>query len=72
MNNQNTNSIKNQAVLSAQELLKSFASQEGLSADFTKAFGSKFDREAAEELVNQWETGEFDSFPEIEILASDS
>ncbi len=37
-------SIENQAILDAQELLKSFSSGDELLANFNTAFGSKFDR----------------------------
>lgn len=36
-------SIENQAILDAQELLKSFASGDELLGDLTTAFGSKYD-----------------------------
>ena len=70
INNQNTYSALNQAIAGAQQLLTAFASKDQLLADLSTAFGSNYDRDAALSLVAQWQTGDFNSFPEIEILSS--
>ena len=64
--------ILNQAIADAQELLTSFAFQDKLLGDLTTAFGDNYDREEAEDLVTQWQSGEFGSFPKIEIISSDT
>ena len=59
--------LKNNAIASSQELLTQYSLSEDFAADLTTAFGSGYDSDAAQELVKQWQTGEFTSFPEIEI-----
>ena len=70
MNNQNTSSILNQAVLGAQEFLTSFAFKDQVLGDLTTAFGDNYNQQSALSLVNQWQTADFSSFPKIEILSS--
>ena len=72
MINQTTFSTLNQAIAGAQELLTTFAFSDELLGDLTTAFGDEYNREAALDLVSQWQSGEFGSFPEIEILSSDT
>ncbi len=70
MINQTTFSTLERAISDSQELLTTYAFNEELLGDFTTAFGDEYNSEAAEELVGQWQTGDFSSFPEIEIRSS--
>ncbi len=70
MINQTTFSVLNQAIAETQDLLTTYAFGDELLSNFTTAFGDNYDRAAAEDLVTQWQKGEFDSFPEIEIRSS--
>ncbi len=71
INQQNTDlAILNEAILDAQNLLTSFSESDQVLANFTTAFGDKYDRDTALSLVNQWEISDFNSFPQFEILAS--
>ena len=70
MINQTTSATLKGAIAGAQELLTSFSFSDQLLGDLTTAFGSNYNRQAALDLVTQWQSGEFDSFPEIEILSS--
>ncbi len=63
--------LKNNAIASSQELLTQYASSEQLLLDFSVAFGLEYDSNAAQELVTQWQTGEFGSFPEFEIRSAE-
>ncbi len=47
MINQTTFSTLNQAIANSQELLTTYAFSDGLSGNFTTAFGSEYDRAAA-------------------------
>ena len=79
-NKQNTSVTLNSAhreadlleIADSQELLTTYALGDELLGDLTVAFGSEYNREAAQDLVKQWQTGDFDSFPEIEIRSSDT
>ena len=55
----------------SQELLTQYSLSENLLADLTTAFGSEYNNDAAQELITQWQTGEFGSFPEIEIRSAE-
>ena len=70
MTNQIIFSALERAIADSQELLTRSALGDKLTGGFTTAFGSEYDRDAAQDLVAQWRTGEFDSFPEIEIVDS--
>ncbi len=70
MNNQNTSSILNQAVLGAQEFLTSFAFKDQVLGDLTIAFGNNYNQQSALSLINQWQASNFSSFPEIEVRES--
>ncbi|MEL6927224.1 MAG: hypothetical protein AAFO95_01160 [Cyanobacteria bacterium J06600_6] len=70
MTTQTTSTILNSAIASSQELLTQYSLSEDLAADLTTAFGSGYDNDAAQELVKQWQTGEFTSFPEFEIRSA--
>ncbi|WP_144875825.1 FG-GAP repeat domain-containing protein, partial [Hyella patelloides] len=70
MINQNSYVTLEKAIATSQELLTQYAFSDELLGDLTTAFGTEYNREVAEELVGQWQTGEFDSFPEIEIRSS--
>ncbi|VEP14673.1 hypothetical protein H1P_280014 [Hyella patelloides LEGE 07179] len=54
----------NEAIAASQNLLTNFAFKDGVLADFSNAFGSRFDRRATLALVNQWQNGEFDILPD--------
>ncbi|HAC64310.1 MAG TPA: hypothetical protein DCF68_12410 [Cyanothece sp. UBA12306] len=62
--------ILNSAIASSQELLTQYSFNDELLGDLTTAFGSEYDSDVATNLVTQWQTGNFDSFPEIEIRSS--
>ena len=70
MSTQTTSSILNSAIELSQELLTQYSLSEELLGDLTTAFGTEYNSDTATELVTQWQTGNFDSFPEIEILSS--
>ncbi|MDJ0692085.1 MAG: hypothetical protein QNJ41_26775 [Xenococcaceae cyanobacterium MO_188.B32] len=70
MTNPTTFSALNQAIATSQELLTTYAFSDELLGDLTTAFGSEYNRDAAEDLVTQWQTEDFNSFPEIEIRNS--
>ncbi len=67
---QTTSTILNSAISSSQELLTQYSLSENLLADLTTAFGTEYNSEAAQELITQWQTGEFGAFPEIEIRSA--
>jgi len=58
------------AIATSQVLLTKYALGDEVIGDLTTAFGYKYDRYAASDLITQWQTGEFDSFPEFEIRSS--
>ncbi|MDJ0658159.1 MAG: hypothetical protein QNJ42_01575 [Crocosphaera sp.] len=62
--------ILESAIASSQELLTQYSLNDGLLGDLTIAFGSEYDSDVATNLVTQWQTGNFDSFPEIEVRSS--
>ena len=70
MTNQTTFSILDDAIATSQVLLTKYAFGDELLGDFTTAFGYKYDRYAASDFITQWQTGNFSSFPEIEIRSS--
>ena len=70
MTTQTTSTILNSAIASSQELLTQFSLSEDLIADLSVAFGSDYDSDAAQELISQWQTGEFAAFPEFEIRSA--
>ena len=70
MKTQTTSKILNNAIASSQELLTQFSLSEDLIADLSVAFGSGYDSDAAQELISQWQTGEFAAFPELEIRSA--
>ncbi|MEM9272050.1 MAG: FG-GAP-like repeat-containing protein [Cyanobacteria bacterium P01_F01_bin.143] len=70
MKTQTTSTILNNAIASSQELLTQFSLSEDLIADLSVAFGSGYDSDAAQELISQWQTGEFAAFPEFEIRSA--
>ncbi len=53
MNNLNTVSILNSAIAKSQELLTTYAFSNELLGDLTTAFGSEYNRDAAQDLVTQ-------------------
>ncbi|VEP16823.1 hypothetical protein H1P_50028 [Hyella patelloides LEGE 07179] len=59
-----------EAIALSQNLLTNFAFKDGVLADFRTAYGSRFDLQTTRALVNEWQNGEFDSFPEIEIVSA--
>ncbi|MEL7408367.1 MAG: hypothetical protein AAFN00_15660, partial [Cyanobacteria bacterium J06558_2] len=65
MTTQTTYTTLNNAIASSQELLTQYSLSEDLAADLTTAFGSEYNSDAAQELVKQWQTGEFTSLPEL-------
>ncbi len=71
MTTQTTSTILNNAIASSQELLTQYSSSENLLADLTTAFGTEYNSDAAQELITQWQTGEFTSFPEFEIRSAE-
>ncbi len=80
MTTQTTSTILNNAIsqsepakltASSQELLTQYSLSEDLAADLTTAFGSEYNSEAAQELITQWQTGEFTYFPELEIRSAE-
>ncbi|MGK7894845.1 MAG: FG-GAP-like repeat-containing protein [Xenococcus sp. (in: cyanobacteria)] len=71
MTTQTTSTILNNAIASSQELLTQYSLSENLLADLTTAFGSEYNSEAAQELITQWQTGEFAAFPEFEIRSAE-
>ena len=71
MTNQTTSTILDNAIANSQELLKKYSLGDEISRDFTTAFGYKYDRYAASDLITQWQTGDFASFPEIEIRSAE-
>ena len=62
--------ILNTAVANSQDLLTKYASNENLLGDLTTAFGTEYNSQAADELIGQWQTGDFTSFPEFEIRSA--
>ena len=70
MTTQTTSTILTSAIASSQELLTQFSLGEDLIADLSVAFGSDYDSDAAQELISQWQTGEFTAFPELEIRSA--
>ena len=80
MTTQTTSTILNNAIsqsepakltASSQELLTQYSFSEQLLADLTTAFGTEYNSEAAQELITQWQTGEFAAFPELEIRSAE-
>ena len=67
---QTTSTILKNAIASSQELLTQYAFSENLLADFSIAFGADYDSDTAQELITQWQTGEFTAFPELEIRSA--
>jgi len=59
-----------EATLTAQSLLKAIASDKDFATKLTLAFGDSFDAENLEDLRQQWQAGDFDSLPTIEIRAA--
>ncbi|MGF1488700.1 MAG: hypothetical protein ACFBSE_16570 [Prochloraceae cyanobacterium] len=57
----------NEAIVGVQDLLTTFAFSNQALADFNIAFGSTYNREIALSLINQWQIGDFASFPQFEI-----
>ena len=51
MNNLHASTILSQAIATSQELLTKYAWGDELLGDFTTAFGSEYNRYAAEELI---------------------
>ncbi len=41
-----------------------------LNKIFTTSFGKQYDPVAASSLLNEWQTGNFNCFPELKILSS--
>ena len=68
---QTTSTILNNAIATSQELLTQYSLSEQLLGDLTTAFGSEYNSDAAQELITQWQTGEFGSFPEFEIRSAE-
>ena len=71
MTTQTTSTILNNAIASSQELLTQYSLSEQLLGDLTTAFGTEYNSEAAQELITQWQTGEFGAFPEFEIRSAE-
>ncbi|NER99801.1 MAG: hypothetical protein F6J86_39340, partial [Symploca sp. SIO1B1] len=59
-----------EAILKAQDLLKAIASDNDFAQKVTIAFGNEFDIDTLENLRQQWEEENFESFPPIEIRPS--
>lgn len=72
MTSRTTFSILNEAIATSQVLLTKYAFGDELLRDFTTAFGYKYDRYAASDFITQWQTGNFSSFPEVEIRSTAS
>ena len=70
MTTQTTSTILNSAIADSQELLTQYSLSENLAADLTTAFGTEYNSDAAQELVTQWQTEDFTSFPEFEIRSA--
>ncbi|MGK7955955.1 MAG: FG-GAP repeat domain-containing protein, partial [Crocosphaera sp.] len=70
MTTQAISTILESAIASSQELLTQYSLNDGLLGDLTTAFGSEYDSDVATNLVTQWQTGNFASFPEIEVRSS--
>ena len=68
---QTTYTTLNSAIAASQDLLTQYSLSEDLAADLTTAFGSEYDSDAAQELITQWQTGEFGAFPEFEIRSTE-
>jgi Ca2+-binding RTX toxin-like protein len=63
-------SILNEAILKAQQLLTAFAVDEKFAAKVTLAFGEGFNPERLEALRQQWLVEDFEDFPQIEVRSS--
>jgi Ca2+-binding RTX toxin-like protein len=59
-----------EGILTAQGLLRAIASDKDFATKLTLAFGDSFDAEKLEDLRQQWQAGDFDSLPTIEIRAA--
>ena len=56
-----------EGILSAQNLLSAIATDEDFLKKVTLAFGNVFDAKKLENLRQQWENGNFEGFPAIDI-----
>ena len=66
-----TSTLLNNAISTAQQLLTEYAIGENLFNGLTTAFGASYDSDAATDLIEQWQTGQFGAFPEFEIRSSE-
>ena len=71
MATQATSTLLNNAIATAQQLLTEYALGENLVNGLTTAFGASYDSDAATALIEQWQTGAFGSFPDVEIRSAD-
>ncbi|MDJ0658161.1 MAG: FG-GAP-like repeat-containing protein [Crocosphaera sp.] len=70
MTTQAISTILESAIATSQELLTQYSFNDELLGDLTTAFGAEYNTDVATDLVTQWQTGNFASFPEIEIRSS--
>lgn len=62
--------VVDQALPEVYELLKTFATREDFVEKVAIAFGNNFDPETLEILRQQWASGDFEDFPEIEVRSA--
>jgi hypothetical protein len=72
MTTQTISTILNNAIADFQTLLTQYALDGELIGDLMTAFGPTYDSDAAADLIEQWQTGDYSDFPEVEILSSAS
>ncbi|OUC14551.1 MAG: hypothetical protein B0A82_11480 [Alkalinema sp. CACIAM 70d] len=62
--------VVDQALPEVYALLKAFATREDFSDQVAVAFGNNFNPETLEALRQQWASGDFENFPEIEVRST--
>ena len=72
MTTQTISTILNNAIAASQDLLTQYALGGEPSGDLMTAFGPTYDSDAAADLIEQWQTGDYSDFPGVEILSSAS
>ena len=72
MTTQTTSAILNNAIAASQTLLTQYALGGELIGDLMTTFGPTYDSDAAADLIEQWQTGDYSDFPDVEILSSAS
>jgi Ca2+-binding RTX toxin-like protein len=70
LNGSSSSAVIGEAVLAAQDVLTAFASDKDFATKLTLAFGDSFDAGKLAGLRQQWEAGDFESLPPIEIRSS--